>query len=182
MRCSTGGQHSCHQVTFPWHGLERIEVLASDHVKFCNISILLYGLDITLYLHLKIHILRTTSSRQSIHLGQELVVSTYEQLDCALPDMYIVHYINLILELLPPLHSVHMFYLLFDPIKCHMKVGDTIVSSKTAKYTGTVDCIGCVNIWKLILNVPPPLSPPIFHTSLAGINPSCQVSLPVLQP
>ena len=76
---------------FPWHGLERIEVLASDHFEFCNISkgsILLYGLDITLYLHLKIHILHTTSSGQSIHFGQELVVSTYEHLDCVLPVMY----------------------------------------------------------------------------------------------
>ena len=55
----------------------------------------------------------------------------------------------MILELLPPLHSMHMFYLLFEAIKCHMKVGDTIVSSKTAKYTGIVDCIGCVNIHNL---------------------------------
>ena len=38
-----------------------------------------------------------------------------------------------------------------------------------------------LTIWKFILNVPPPLSPPIFiHTSLAGMNPSCQVSLLVL--
>ena len=33
-----------------------------------------------------------------------------------------------------------------------------------------------------MLNEPPPLSPPIFiHTSLASINPSCQVSRPVLK-
>ena len=50
----------------------------------------------------------------------------------------------MILELLPPLHSMHKFYLLFKAVKCHMKVCDTIVSSKTAKYTGIVDCIGCV--------------------------------------
>ena len=185
MRCSTGGQHSCPQVIFPWHGFERIEVLPSDHFEFCNISkgsILLYGLYITIYLHLQIHILHTTSSGQSIYFGQELVVSTFEHLDCVLPDMYIVRYINMILELLPPLHSMHMFYLLFEAIKCHMKVGDTIVSSNT-QVLWTALGVSIFTIWKLILNVPLPLSPPIFiHTSLAGINPSCQVSLPALQP
>ena len=41
--------------------------------------------------------------------------------------------------------------------------------------------VAILTIWKFILNVPPPLSPHIFiHTSLAGMNPSCQVSLLVL--
>ena len=41
--------------------------------------------------------------------------------------------------------------------------------------------VAILTIWKFILNVSPPLSPPIFiHTSLAGMNPSCQVSLLVL--
>ena len=57
-----------------------------------------------------------------------------------------------------------------------LKVGDTIASSKTAEYTGIMDCIGCVNIHNLETHIKCStfisLSPPIFiHTSLGWYKP-----------
>ena len=84
---------------------------------------------------------------------------------------------SIIKQLLTSISSIKMFYLVFEMVKCCMEVGDTVPSCEVWTELG----VAILTIWKFILNVPPPLSPPIFiHTSLAGMNPSCQVSLLVL--
>ena len=57
----------------------------------------------------------------------------------------------------------------------------TLSSAAKHQNTRVVDRIWSGNIDNLEIHVPKPLSPPIFiHTSLAVVNPSCQVSLLVL--
>eukprot|EP00731_Ephydatia_muelleri_P014182 Em0007g1492a len=71
-----------------------------------------------------------------------------------------------------------VFHLLLVSLKGYVQVGVAIISLKTTKHTGVVQLGAArLTIWKFILNVPPPLSPPSFiHISLAGITPLCQLN------